>query len=74
MAHAQRRYVERFGVAASRALISDFIKKIQDGDAEFVRRRSHRVTIWDIAQEGKIVRAAYDKQRKMIVTFMRVGK
>lgn len=67
--HASRRLEQRYGIDGFSG-ISEAIRKIQSGEAEFIKRHSLRVTIWAIQMDNQEVIAVYDKQRKMIMTFL----
>ena len=43
---------------------------IRQNKATFVRRRSNRVTEWEVALEEGKCRVLYDKQRKQVITFV----
>lgn len=66
--HARKRLRQRFGIDG--AGVSEAIRLIQTGKAEFIKRQSLRVTIWAIQLDGKEVIAVYDKVRNTIVTFL----
>ena len=68
--HAMRRFGERMGFGLSSETYADLSRQIQDGQAQFVRKQSNRVTIWRLMYEGKPVRVAYDKDRHQIITFI----
>jgi len=68
--HAVRRAAERYGLSMNHRKLRILVDDIQKGRGEFVRRQSHRVSIWRIDVEGHSVRVVYDKLRKTIVTFL----
>ena len=57
--HAIRRAGERYNLPLSKSLRLEFISKIQSGDRNFV-----------IKHEDRILKVVYDKNRKMLVTFL----
>lgn len=65
--HAARRALQRFGITVN---LHDLVRKIQNQEAHFVSRQSLRVSLWRIEIEGKEVVMAYDRKRKMIITFL----
>jgi len=66
--HAKRRCAERLGVVISRKDIKDMVNRIQQGDGEFVRKQSNRVTLWKMDIAGQEATVVYDKLRKTIVS------
>lgn len=61
------RAIERFGAVPK---IAEIVKGIQQGKYEFIKRTSLRLTLWKVQIAGKDAVAVYDRQRKMIVTFL----
>lgn len=69
--HARQRAVQRYGVSISEKKRREIINLIHSGNINwFVRRRSVRVTEWEIPLDGEVFRVLYDKNRKEIVTFL----
>ena len=69
--HARQRAVERYGVSISDAKRRKIINLIHAGKTgRFVKRRSVRVSEWEIPLDGETFRVLYDKRRKEIVTFL----
>ena len=68
--HSANRMYERFGVTMGKHMFREFVTDIQQGRAEFVQRRSNRVTLWRIVHEGHPIVCVYDKLRKTIVTVL----
>ena len=74
--HARRRALERYGIIVGPKAIKEIVNTIQRkrGGAEFVKRRTSRITIFDVPFRGKRVRVVYDSQRKNIVSFLSLKK
>lgn len=71
MKHAIRRARERFDVALYPHDLLGMVAKIQSGEFGFLRRQSHRISLWEVELPGEIMaQGVYDNQRKMIVTFL----
>ncbi|MFA5195843.1 MAG: hypothetical protein WC401_08620 [Bacteroidales bacterium] len=68
--HARQRAIQRYGVNISNKKRKEIINMIHSGVGKFVRRRSVRVTEWEIPLGGEIFRVLYDKIRKDVVTFL----
>ena len=68
--HARQRAVQRYGVNISNRKRREIIGMIHFGVGKFVKRRSVRVTEWEISLGGETLRVLYDKTRKEIVTFL----
>lgn len=71
--HAKRRAAERYGLCfgdIGEAKIVAAIQNPKESGAVFRWRTSNRVTVFDVPFRGQIVRVAYDKDRKAIVTFL----
>lgn len=68
--HAAQRALERYGIELNRHKRDQIIKMIQTGDAECVRKQSHRVSIFSVQFENQEVIVVYDKQRKTLASFL----
>lgn len=71
--HFRRRALERVGFAIGERAIREMVRRIQEGEATFVRRQSNRVTLWEVEvpeEDGRKVRCVYDKRTKEIVTVL----
>ncbi len=68
--HAERRAFMRLGITVGPGENAAIVKQIQDGRATFLRRSSHRVTVWQVEIGGVPMRAVYDKKRHVIVTVL----
>ena len=68
--HALRRCYERLGYDLSEKEYQDALKSIQNGTASFKEKQSNRVSLFQLDIRGTEVLAAYDKERKTIITFM----
>ena len=66
--HARRRFEARFDISLNSNQYTQLVNRIKKGKAEFVRRQSNRVTLWDIEFEGNLIRVVYDKKTSAIVT------
>ncbi len=66
--HARKRFKKRFQIDINDNQYIQIINKIQKGRAEFIRRQSNRVSVWDVDFEGKLIRVVYDKKTTAIVT------
>lgn len=69
-AHTARRLSERFDICMGKQLYGHFVREIQEGTAEFLRKQSNRVTIWRTVYDNNAIVLVYDKIRKTIVTAM----
>lgn len=66
--HAKRRFNERFGVILPKALRQKLVKQIQEGKAKPIRKRSLRITLFELPLNGQDIIVVYDRRRKEIVT------
>jgi len=66
--HARRRFKSRFDISLNSNQYNQLVNRIKKGKADFVRRQSNRVTIWDMDFEGHLIRVVYDKKTAAIVT------
>ena len=66
--HAKRRFKKRFDISLNENQYNQLVNRIKKGKADFVRRQSNRVTIWDLQFEGHEIRVVYDKHTSAIVT------
>ena len=72
--HAKRRYKERFNISLSRKQLNDIISNIQNGkDAIFLCKQSNNFSKWIVNVKGNKAIAVYDKNRKQIVTFLKLN-
>lgn len=68
--HARRRAAERFGVHLTNEAEREILDKITSGKATFIRKESHRVSVFGVIFAGKETVVVYDRERKTIVTLM----
>ena len=66
--HAFQRFEKRFDICLNDNQYNQLVNRIKKGKAEFVKRQSNRITIWDLEFEGQSVRVVYDKNTSAIVT------
>lgn len=66
--HAQKRAAERTGLNLGPKRQAEIIAMIQGGRAQFVRKDSNRITVFDVSFEQVTLRVCYDKQRKSLAT------
>ena len=66
--HARRRFKDRFDISLNGNQYKQLINRIKKGKADFVKRQSNRVSLWDIDFEGHLIRVVYDKKTSAIVT------
>lgn len=68
--HARRRAIERLGLKLGPEDLERVAKFIQSGKAEFIERKSQRVSLHGVSLNGIDCVAVYDKFRKTVVTFL----
>lgn len=69
--HTKKRALERFGINLGLHQYQYLIHMIRTGKAKFIKRRSIRVSMWEVVlPDGSIAIAPYDKQRRRIITLM----
>ncbi len=68
--HAKRQALLRYNAALSSEDLAHLVNLIRDGRASFVVRKSLRVSCWKVPFKGREMAVLYDRQRKMIVTFL----
>jgi len=68
--HVKQRFVERFGISLSNEDLTSMISQIQKQTAVFLKRRSHRVSIWQVPLQGRLFEVVYDKRTKTVVTVL----
>lgn len=66
--HAKRRFKERFDIRLHKALKQSIVKQIQAGKAKPVRKRSLRITLFELSVDDTDIIVVYDSKRKEIVT------
>jgi hypothetical protein len=71
--HAKRRMVERFGIPVGDETLRQAVLDIQQGRAKPIRKQSLRVTLFELMIHDILVRVAYDKNTKEIITILRPG-
>jgi hypothetical protein len=69
--HAKRRARLRFDLDLTDEDLRQAVKAIQAGEAKHYETQSNRVTKFDLTLKGVLVRVAYDKTTKEIITVMR---
>lgn len=65
--HFKRRCLERVGIQLDPTVLA---KQIRNGQLEFYRRQSNRVTVWKLTYMGKEYLVPYDKQRHIVITVL----
>jgi hypothetical protein len=68
--HARQRALARTGLNIGPCQQDEIVTMIRNGEAEFVRKESNRVTVFDVNYENTTLRVVYDKQRKSLATIM----
>lgn len=68
--HAKRRSRERHGISLSDHDYQEIIKKIQNGESEFLEKQTIRVSVHRVEYKDEMFIAVYDKHRKSISTFL----
>jgi len=68
--HANMRCSERYGVHLTNELHDTLVKAIQGGKATLQSRRSLRVAAYTVRLNGVAYNVVYDRNRKMLVTFL----
>lgn len=63
--HARTRAAQRYKLNIN---IPAAVAAIKNGKAIFVERQSHRVTVWEITQDGTSMRVVYDSTRGTLIT------
>ena len=68
--HVKRRLKERFGIEVNRNDLSFIIAMIQNNskDVTFIGKESNRVSLFDVFFNHQVIRFAYDKIRKELIT------
>jgi hypothetical protein len=67
---ARRRARERYALNLHQDAQQQIIRRIEDGEARFVRRESQRVSLWEVEHDGLRLPIVYDRKRKTIVTVL----
>jgi len=66
--HCKRRALERFGLSLNHKDMAEMAKMIQSGKAEFIRKRTNRVTLWKITYRDNLMTVVYDNKRHSVVS------
>ena len=66
--HAKKRAFQRYGISLNHEALRSIKKSIETKDAGFLKRRSDRVTEWEVMVESKKVRFLYDSVYHEVVT------
>jgi len=68
--HARRRASERYGLSLTDKLHAQIVKQIQTSKSKLIEKQSNRISIHDVTIGEDLVRVVYDRERKLIVTFL----
>lgn len=68
--HAIKRARERYDLDLTQENLAELVYLIQSELGFFVERQSKRVSVWKIPYMDRILKVAYDKERKAIITFL----
>lgn len=72
--HAKKRALTRFNMLLLRKDFNTIIKTIHTNKALLLERQSNRVSRWVLEYQGVLMQVVYDRQRRTVVTLMRVNK
>lgn len=72
--HFKRRLKQRYEISLKKNIESTILHQIQAGHAEFLGRRSLRVTIWKVEFGGKMIKVVYDSKRHNLVTALPIHR
>ncbi len=70
-AHVKRRFNERFGLEANRALRLQILRMIWAGETELVRRQSRTRSVHRLTVAGQLIDVVYDRGRRALITCLR---
>lgn len=68
--HVRSRARERYGVNASRAVVAAIVRLIQQGQGEYLAKKSNTRTVWEVVHNEQRFRVVYNKDTKTIQTFL----
>lgn len=68
--HARQRAMERYEIDFTQNKRETMIGQINRGEGRFLRKQSHRVSIFAMICDGKEVVVVYDKERNNIASFL----
>ena len=68
--HAARRAMERYDINFTQHKRETMLKQIERGEGQFIRKQSHRVSIYSMICDGKEVIVVHDKERNNIASFL----
>lgn len=68
--HARQRAMERYEIDFTQNKRETMLKQIERGEGRFLRKQSHRVSIFLMVCDNKEVVVVYDKERNNIASFL----
>jgi len=68
--HARRRASERYGLSLTDQLHTEIVKQIQTSKSQLIEKQSNRISVHDVIVNDETIRVVYDRDRKLIVTFL----
>lgn len=68
--HAKQRAMERYEIDFTQHKREVMLKQIERGEGKFIRKQSHRVSIFAMICDNKEVVVVYDKERNNIASFL----
>lgn len=68
--HAQRRFLERFGITFTQHMRDTFIYQIHNNKTKSIKRESHRKSRCVVEYDGQEYTVIYDRFRSEIVTVL----
>lgn len=69
--HCKQRAKERFGLSLNHKDFAIMAKLIQSNKAEFIRKRTNRITLWKLTYKDNGMTVVYDNKRHQIVSIWR---
>lgn len=68
--HVRKRALNRWGILLHQDAQAAIARKIEEGDAQFVRETDNAKRVYLVDYEGQRLPVVYDRQRKQLVTVL----
>jgi len=72
--HSKDRARQRYGLELNRFDLKKIIAKIHAKEGHFIRRRSCRISEWEVEIKGEVIRVLFDKVHNCIATIIPIDK
>lgn len=68
--HTAKRFLERYGMVYTQYIKDQLLHKIHTKQANFIKKVTNRISLWDVELKEKTVRVVYDRLRRNVASVL----